>query len=268
MNMEEYNDIGKAIYQIDGWFKTMDQFQHAAPFLNQTKDLLSWQQKVFASLPEKSEELKSFIDGPVQNILSMDLSSFSLSYATGSTATILTGTTETINAIKSSGSNFEYLLNEYNKISSTDKLIESISFNLNLIDVALSKQFEEVKLSCEQWKANIRSNSDLAKDTRTFQEEFEGIINKLRIPKSEWGKTAIPKMSWNKMVDAIAKKGSQNQIAFMKQQNISKDIWDELTPVLKKDKDLTSEAMGNLFKRYIEHLFATINLIDEDIINQ
>ncbi len=266
--MEEYKEIRKAIDQIDSWFKKIEEFQNSVPYLNETKDLLVWQQKVLSSIPDKREEIQSFIEGPVQNILSTDLNNFNLSFATGSTATILTGSTETINTIKSSGSEFRYLLSEYDNINPIDKLIDNISENLKLIDTALANQFEEVKLSYEQWKANLRSNSDLAKDTRTFQEEFEGIINKLRVPKTEWGITDIPKMSWNKMVEAIAKKGSVNRIAFMKQQKISEDIWEELTPVLKKDFELNKDGMQSLFKRYVEHVYSVLNLIDESIIIQ
>ena len=70
------------------------------------------------------------------------------------------------------------------------------------------------------------------------------------------------------MVDAIYKKGKQETQAFMKPQNNGNDIWDELTPVLKKDKVLLKSDMEAIFKRYLEHLYAVLNLIDENLINQ
>lgn len=266
--MKEYNEINKAIDKIDGWYKTVEDFQKAIPYLNENLAYLKWQQQVYNEMPEKKDELISYIDGPIQDILAMDLNNFSMSFATGSTATILTGSTETIKSIQLAGSDFQHLINEYDNINPIEKLIDSILIILKLIDIPMSNQFEEVKNSYSQWKANLRDNSDLAKDIRTFQEEFQGIINKLRVPKSDWGKVDIPKMSWNKMVEAISKKGSQNTKAFMKQQKIGIDIWEELTPILKKDKLLLNSKMDSLFKRYLEHVYSILNLIDENLINQ
>jgi hypothetical protein len=266
--MEDSDDINKAIDKINGWFKTAEDIQRATPFLNENLAYLKWQQKVQNDIPEKKDVLISFMDGPVQSILSMDLNNFNYSSATGSNATILTASTQTFQTIQLEGGNYQYLLSEYEIINPIEKLIENVLTVLKLIDLSMSVQFEEVKNSFSQWKANLRDNSDLAKDTSTFQEEFEGIINKLRIPKAQWGKVNIPKISWNKMVDAISKKDRQSQNSFMQQQKISEKIWQELTPILKKDKVISKIDMEFLFKRYIEHLYAVLNLIDEKIINQ
>lgn len=266
--MREKNEIEKAEEQINGLIKLGEEIKNAMPYLLSINANLEWYNKVYKNIEDKRPELLEIIKCPLDNINSLEYSQFNLSFATGSTASFFTASADTKTIINSAGKEFEYLLNEYDNLNPINDTIENILNQLRNIDESLFKELEQVSKSYSEWNAGFRTNSDLAKDARTFQEHFKGYLNKLRVPKKNWATDKIPGKSWKKMVDEICKKGNGNKKAFMKQQKIDEEIWSKLTPVLKKTCEISKSEMDSLFKMYIEHVFSVINLIDEKILNQ
>ena len=201
--MGKRDDINKAKKHINGLLKLGEEIQDAAPFLLNINQNLDWYENVCDTIPQKSDEILDIIDGPLNSIISLDYSKFNLPVATGSTAMILTTLVDTTTIIESSDSKNHYLLEELDKINPTNKTIDNILTQLKKIDTDLYSEFTDVKHCYSQWIARYKSNSDLAKDSRTFLEHFNGVLNKLRVPKSTWGNTKFPSMSWNKMTNEI-----------------------------------------------------------------
>ncbi len=266
--MKEKNEIEKAEEKINGLIKLGEEIKNAMPFLLNINANLEWYNRVYENIEDKRVELLQAIEWPLKSINTLEYSQFNLNFATGSTASFFTSSADTKTIISSAGEQFKYLLNEYDNLNPTDETINNILNQLENIDESLFSELEQVNKSYAEWKSGFRTNSDLAKDVRTFQEHFNGYLNKLRIPKKDWGKVKIPSMSWNKMINEIGKKGSENKKMFLKQQTIGIEIWKKLTPVLKKTNEISKLEMDELFKAYIEHVFSVINLIDERFINQ
>lgn len=266
--MTEKNEIEKAKDKINGLISLGEEIKKATPYLLSIKENLDWYDKVYESIEDKRSEILQAIKWPLENINSLDYANFNMNFATGATASLFTASADTTTIISSAGDEYNFLLQEFDNLNPTERTIVNILNQLNNIDESILKEFEQVKNSYAEWNAGFRSNSDLAKDTRTFQEHFNGFLNKLRIPKKDWGIVKIPKKSWNKMVNEIGKKEPANKKALMKQQTINEGIWKKLTPILKKTNDISKSEMDHLFKEYIEHVFSVINLIDDSIIYQ
>ena len=261
--MSNIEDIQKAKDHINNFIKLGQQIQLASPYLNFMTQNLDWYITAYNVLPQgQSEAVMKTLDATLATIQSLDYMNFEFTGVTGSTAVLLTSTQDATLAIKDTPSQYHYLIDNFHEINVTDKLIENILEKLSSLDTNLHSEFNEVKNSYQQWKIKFKTNSDLSKDTRTFQEHFEGLLNKLRVPKNEWGKTKIPAISWNKIVESICKKDPNYKKSFLQQQKVSEDIWKTLTPVLKKTQTVTENEMNILFKRYIDHVFSVLNLID------
>lgn len=262
------DDINKAQEHIKGLIKLGEQIQESTQYLLKINENLDWYKDVFDSIPDKQNDILSIIESPILGLQNLNYSDFSLAVATGSTAMVLTSFEDTSTLINNSDEKYHYLLDKLDEINPVDKTIDEILSQLNKIEKSLFDEFSQVKNSYDQWRVKFRSNSDLAKDIRTFQEHFEGNLNKLRVPKCNWENVKIPRWSWNKMINEIGKPGAEYKRALLKQKSISENIWKILTPVLKKTKEVTDEEMRDLFKSYVEHLYSVISLIDDRIINQ
>ena len=260
MNLE---DIQNGRLKINSILKLGDEIRNATPLLLDLDKNLEWCGKVYTNLEEHQSLLNNILWLPLENLNSLDNGNFNLSFATGSSATFSTAFNETKEIIKQSTPTYQFLLREFEEINPIGKVIARILNVIGKIDPILQTEFEEVSKSYNEWEAGARTNSDLAKDARTFQEHFNGYLNKLRVPKKDWETVKIPSKSWKKMVDEISKNGTANKNAFMKQQKIGEDIWDNLTPILKKTKEVTKNDLENLFTTFVEHIFSVINLIDE-----
>lgn len=267
--MADRKDIKKAKDKIDRIIDMGKQLQKSTPFLLNIKSNLDLYEETCDTIPEKENDIIAPITGSIQDILSLDYLNINVPTCSGIEASFISASAaETRYTILSSDSQNHYLLNKFNDIYKTDNLITEISNKLNLIDSTLCIELNEANNCYSHWQSGLKTNSDLAKDTRTFLEHFKGTINKLRVPKTDWGKVKIPEMSWPKMVEKISKNGSENKKAFEKQKKIGEDIWQELTNIMKKSFDVEKENMDSLFKRCIEHVYAVLNLIDEKILNQ
>jgi hypothetical protein len=267
--MADRKDIKKAKDKIDSIIDLGQKIQEATPYLINIRANLDWYEETCDAINNKEEEILNPLTGPLKQIINIDYTGINVPLCSGIAATFMSASAaDTREIIVASNPDKQYLLVQYDKIYEINNLIREILEILTQIDPKFCDQFKEMTSSYAQWKTDMRTNSDLAKDTRTFQEQFEGTLNKLRISKKNWNKNDFPKMSWNKMVEAISKKGSENRQAFMKQKKISEDIWKELTLIMKKTKGVNKETMDSLFKRYIEHVYAVLNLIDVNILDQ
>jgi len=266
--MEKSDDINKAKEHIEGLLKLGKEIQDAAPYLININQNLDWHNSVYGNLEDKRESVISIIKGPLSELSSFNYCDFNLSVASGFTGTVLTATADTSTLIRESDPKFQFLLSDLSKINPIEQTLEEISKRLQYIDTGLLNEFDDVKLCYSQWLADLKSNSDIAKDTRTFQEHFNGILNKLRIPKKDWRIKKIPSMSWNKMADSICKGGSVNKASFQKQQNIGNKTWDSFTNIMKKQITVTKEEMEEIFKDFTTHIYAVLTLIDDKILHQ
>lgn len=264
--MIEFDDIEKSKQSIDNILKLGEEIIKAAPFLNKEKQMLDLYGKVYSSIPENKESILSSIEGPIQNIQSMNNSNFNMSFVTGSTASFMTAFIETRQTIKSYGSEYYYLINEYESIYKAEAIIENILDSLKSIDSVLHSQFEDAKRTFGEWKVDFKTNSDLAKDIRTFQDTFKGYLNKLRVPKDKWILDDFPEFSWPKMSETIVKKGAGYLKSLKLQQSIHDNSHTKFTVILKKTEEVSKKKMEELFIRYVEHVFAVINLIDENLL--
>lgn len=266
--MEESDDINKAKLHIDGLIKLGKEIQESTPFLISISQTLDWCNRVYGNMKEKRIEILNILKDPVEQLSSFDYSEFDRGAASGFTGTVFTATADTSTLIKGSGQEFQFLLEDLNKINPIEKIIENISRQLIHVDNQLYSDFQDVKQCYFQWVAGLRSNSDLAKDARTFLEHFYGIMNKLRTPKKDWSKEKISKISWNKIADLICKKGSIHKQSFLRQQKIGEEIKISLTKIMKKMQSIPEKDMEDLFRRFVEHVYAIINLIDNNILHQ
>jgi len=267
--MADRNDIKSAKDKIDDIIELGKKIQDSTPHLINIKANLNWYEETCDAIKNKEEEILHPLTGPLEQINKIDYTSINVPLCSGIAATFMSASAaETRETVLSTGNEYHYLLDKYSDIYESDALLSNISDKVKLIDSTLNSELDQVKNCYYQWKSDLKSNSDLAKDARTFLEHFKGTINKLRVPMVDWGKVDIPEKSWPKMVDKISKNGSENKRAFMKQQKISEDIWKELTPIMKKTIVVDKVTMDSLFKRCIEHLYAVLNLIDENILNQ
>jgi len=152
------------------------------------------------------------------------------------------------------------------EINPNEKLISEITEVLPLLDVSIFVLFEEVKKTYSQWKLKIKAKSDLANDARNFLYQFLGVLNKYRIPKSQWKpETKFPEKSWPKMINKIAKKGARYNRLFLLQKTVYEKMLSDLSAILKNRYNVSESDMESIFKRYIEHISTILNLLDEKI---
>jgi hypothetical protein len=266
--MKEYEDINKAKQHIDGLLKLGKEIQDSTPYLVNIRNNLDWCNTVYGNLEDKRENLIEILKGPVMQLSSFNYSDFTQSAVTGFTGAVFTATADTSTLIRDSDQKYHFLLEDLSKINPIEKTIENISTQLELIDIQLFNEFKDVRQCYFEWLTDLKSNSDLAKDARTFQEHFYGILNKLRVPKKDWKQAKIPKISWNRIASSICKKGTVQNKSFLRQQKIGEEIKVDFNYIMKKTKTISKDEMGDLFKRFIEHTYAIINLIDYNIIHQ
>lgn len=268
--MADLNDLEKARERINEIFRLRDEIQKASPILNELKDTLQWYEKVCNEIPEKEESVLKNIDGPIQIVLDMSPSTFNMSYTTGATGSFYAVSGDTRTIIKSYGSKHYHLINEYDEINKTEVLIDRIleilvTFRPELKEFNPHGLLIDAKETYAKWKAGAVSNSDLAKDIRSFQDVFNGAIHRARISTYIPIPKTNPDPSWPKMAKALAKKGSGFLNSLKNQQGEDDKFHLQFTIIMKKTKVVTSKQMDRIFKDYIEHLYSVITLINENL---
>lgn len=272
--MIKLNDIEKAIGNIDQIFVLRDLLNNATPDLNEIKSNLSWYQKLCNIIPENSTKILSSLETTINSTFTLNPNNLNYSSITGVSGSLHAVSSETKAIIQSYGSKYYNLIDEYNEINKTENLIESILKNLlkvrddlQIQSKSLYQTLDDAKVTYGQWKAEMKSNSDLAKDIRTFQDLFKGFLHKARVKSHNPPLKKNPEESWLKMADALVKKGSGYLNLLKNQQSEHVRLHKEFTVIMKKTKEVEKEEMEKNFKDYIEHVYAVINLIDEKLIN-
>lgn len=261
--MAKFDDLEKAKQKIEDLLKLGEEIQKATPYLNDINSNLSWYEKVCNFIPEKQDDILDNIEEALGNISSWDNSTFNMYDASGATGSFYSASADTKTIIQSKPEHY-YLISEYNEINNTENLLSKTLTLLQSIDSVLSNQFNDAIATYSEWKANFKTNSDLSKDIRTFQDTFKGYLHKLRL--STLPKNQSPDFSWPKMAIAIVKSGSGCLKSLKSQGNIHDETHHEFTIIMKKTKEVTNAEMEIIFKKYIEHVFIVINLIEKSLL--
>ncbi|MGN6395966.1 MAG: hypothetical protein ACTHMI_10405 [Mucilaginibacter sp.] len=257
--MAKLIDLQNAKQVIQNINNLRDDLVNATPLLNFIEENIIWYERACTQMPNQEEQVLKILEAPISIINAINLSNFDtypLTAATGSFASI-SGETRNIIRIER-GSNYD-LLNEYQQINSTEKQIQQAITILGNIDIDLQSTLGIAKGTYSFWKGGVKTDSDLSKDIRTFQDLFNGFLKKLRA--KSIGK--MPKdNSWPKMAEAICKSGPGNLQKLKSQQNIDDKLHLIFTETFKRTKKYTKEEFDLFFKEYIEHLLVVLSLID------
>jgi hypothetical protein len=269
--MIEFDDLEKARNKINEFLKLGDEIQKASPYLTDLRANIDWYENVINELPDNLDSLISNIEVPISNILNFNYSSFSVIDASGTTAAFYSNSGDTKTIIQSYGSSHYHLINEYDEINKTEKLIDRIlpelaQFKTEYQEVSLFNLLSEAKETYSKWKAELVPNSILASDIRAFQDVFNGTLHRARVHTYNPIPKSYPDRSWPKMAEALAKKEQGSLKSLLKLQGNEQRLHLAFTEILKKTKEVDRIEMEGYFKDYIEHIYSIIFLIDEKFI--
>jgi hypothetical protein len=260
--MANFDDFEKADLVIKEFFRKRDEFIKASPYIEDIRATIDWYKKVYTEIPGSKEAILNAVDSPLKAVLGFNLNDFTLSSATGATGSFYetSGTTRSI--IQSYGVQYNYLIDEYYEISETENIIDRLSNTIAEIDQDLSLSLQTAKTTYLEWKTGAKSDSDLCKDIRSFQDFFKGFLNKVRLKAILENRKKAPKFSWPKMVEPIAKKGGGSLKTLKNQQGVHEKSHSDFTKIMKGTKIVEREEMSKIFKDYIEHLFTIVESVD------
>ncbi len=259
-------DLNNAEKNIDDLFKIRDEIIKSSPYLADMKLRIQFYKKAIDQIPEKENNFLSLIETPINNILSINPTNLDFTSVTGTTGSFYSVSGDTRQIIINYGPTHYSLITEYNDLKKTEELIDEVlklieEFREELKRYNPSKLLSDAKEAYAKWKTQAIDNSDLAKEIRAFQDIFKGCLN------NAWQKAGNLKSSefkWSKMAEVLGKDigGCKNTLKLnkIKEEKYHSDF----SEILKKTKSVTIEEMEEIFKRYIEHLYSTINLIDLD----
>jgi hypothetical protein len=271
MIMEDKFDFERAREKLSGYLKWRDDVLKTSLYIDNMLANLNWNEKVCNEIPENRNSILANIEIPLNNIMSMDYASFTVSDASGTTAAFYSNSGNTRSIIQSYGSVHYHLINEYDEINKTELLIDQIleilvTFRSDLLEHRPDILLREAKEAYAKWKAGSVSNSDLAKDIRAFQDVFNGALHRARCTSNTNIPKIFPKPSWPKMAEVLAKKGPGFSKSLQYAQSTEDKLHLAFTEISKKTKEVNTLDMDRYFKDYIEHVFTVINLINEDLI--
>lgn len=262
------DDIEKAKGKIDDLLKLRDELIKASPNFNEMKSRLTWYQVAGTKIPEQAENLYSLIEGPVQSILSLSPSNLDYSSITGATGSFYSVSGDTRSIVQQFGGEHYTLIRAYEELNKTEELIDKISaiiedYREDLKTFKPKELLSEAKEAYAKWKAGAIENYELAAAIRAFQDIFKGCL------RDAWVKAAAlknPEFSWDKMSETLGKKGSGCKKALLGVKGTERKYHDDyFSEILKKKKIVRTDEMDTIFKGYIEHVYAIVNLINQDL---
>lgn len=263
--MAKLIELQSAKQVIQNINKLRDDLVKATPLLNFIEENIAWYEKVCIQMPNQEQQVLTILEHPISIINAINplkFDTYPLTAATGSFASI-SGETRNIISVEGGG-NYD-LLNEYQQINSTEKQIQQAITILEDIDKELRTTLSIAEQTYSFWKGGVKTDSDLSKDIRTFQDLFNGFLKKLRA--KSIGK--MPKdNSWPKMAEAICKSGPGNLQKLKSQQNIDDKLHLIFTETFKRTKKYTKEEFDLFLKEYVEHLLVVLSLIDPKFFTQ
>jgi len=269
--MTDYDDLSKAQDKIHELYQIRDEINKASLYLSALDANINWYKKVCDEFPDYQNEIISPLEDSIMIISGFEPYSFSVIDASTATGSLFSVSGKTRSFVQSFGSEHYHLITENEKINKTEDLISQIyqkitSYRLDLQKDNPLNALTEAKECYAKWKAGSVSNSDLAKDIRAFQDIFNGVLHRARCMSN----TPIPKIfpdpSWPKMSEALAKKRSGCLIKMREMKSEEDKLHLAFTLISKKTKTVVTFEMDRLFKDYIEHVYAIVNLINEDLL--
>jgi len=262
--MSEQDKIKQSVAKAKEILRLGQEIQDSAGALNNYISTMEWVDQVYGAMPSQSSQIYSGFNSTVEGFINLNIADFTKSFATGSTANaITTAITDTRDIIMNAGNDYRYLVTDYYKINPIVKRAEDILKQLQPINQELFELFDKAIQTYNQWEANLRDNSDLSKDIRTFQDIFHGWLHKLRLKADNSSKNKD--VSWQKMSEAIYKSGSGNLSSLKKQEKFHDDCHLQFTVVMKRTEEITKDRMRECFSDYVNHVYAVISLIDESL---
>lgn len=268
--MVDYDDLNKAQEKIKGFFQIRDEIIKASPYLNALYDNIGWYKNVCDKIPESQSEIILPLEDSLSIIAGFNPSTFTVIDASTATGSLFTVSGGTRSLIQSFGSEYYYLIAENEQINKTETLIDQIydkiaSYRTELQSDKPLNVLAEAKDCYAKWKAGSVSNSDLAKDIRDFQDIFNGVLHRARCMSYSPIPKKFPDKSWPKMSLALAKKHAGCIKKLQAMQTEETRLHFEFTLITKKTKTVDAYQMDRLFKDYIEHVYAIVNLINDDL---
>jgi hypothetical protein len=263
--MSEQEKIRESVEIAKKLLRLGQEIQDSTGALNNYISTMEWVEKAYVAMPTQSSQIYSGFNSTVDGYLQLSTDEFTKSFATGSTANVITtAITDTRQIIMTAGNQYRYLLTEFYQINPTKKRLEEVLNQLRTINEELYNLFEIASNTYEQWESGLRDNSDLCKDIRTFQDIFHGWLHKLRL-KSD-GAPKNKDTSWQKMSESIYKSGSGNLSSLKKQEFFHDDCHNKFTVVMKRTHQMSKSEMEATFSDYVNHVYSVINLIDESLL--
>lgn len=277
--MIEFDDIEKSKQNINSLFKLRDEINIATPYLNDMLAKLNWYEKVYQVIPDKQKLILNNIDTPVSLTNGISPTDFSFQQISGLTGSYYSSSVETISIIKKYGSQYYGLINEYYDISKIDELFvrilnffSEVNPNLETIDkisgkpISIYISFDDVRKTYAEWKSGSKSNSDLAKDCRSFLDIFRGILHKARLKTYNPPLDRNPGENWIKMSEALARSGGGCEKQLRALQNKDDDFFQLFTKLLKKTENISTQEMNEQASDFVIFIDLVITLIDEKLL--
>lgn len=260
MNKDEIKEAKNKINQI---IELGREIQNSATFLIDIRNRLDWMEYIEDVEINNKNEITKYFCEPVKHINDLTISNYSENWASGSDALTSGATYQSADKIKHYGSDYIYLVDKLYQNSNIEDKVDNIRGVLSCISKKALNDFNVAIESKAKWDLNLRSNSELAGEMRTFINSLTGILNNIRIRETEnlkKGKT--PDFSWNKVYKYIGKNGASYQRAWLSQKTPYEKIVQELTYVFKKKKTVDKNALLITYNEYIDWIFSSVNLID------
>lgn len=277
--MIEFDDIEKSKKNIYSVFKLRDEINTATPYLNDMLAKLNWYEKVYQTIPDKQEMILNNIDTSVSLTNGISPTAFSFLQVSGLTGSYYTSSVETISIIKEYGSQHYDLINEYYDISKLDELFDRILNSLSKVNpnfetidkisgkpISIFKSFEDVRKTYAEWKSGSKSNSDLAKDCRSFLDIFRGVIHKARLKTYNPPLERNPGENWIKMSEALSRSGGGCEKQLKALQHKDDAFFQLFTKLLKKTENISTQEMNEQTSDFVIFIDLVITLIDENLL--
>lgn len=264
--MINFDDLNKAEENIEKLFELRDELINSSSLLNDMKSKIQWYKKAITDLPEEADNFYTMIEHPIESVLSITPTNLDYSSVTGATGSFYSVSGDARHTITSYKKTHYQLLEEYEELNHTETLIDQIlvfvdDMRQELKEYDPTRLLEESKKAYAKWIAGAIDNSELAASIRAFQDVFKGCLRDSWVKASKLNK---PKFSWDKMAEAIGKKGGGKK-SLLHAKGAEDEFHDAFTRILKKTKVVSKDEMEIIFKGYIEHLYGIINLVDQGI---
>lgn len=268
--MINIDDLDKAEDNIDKLFRLRDELNNGTPNLNDMKSKIMYYKKLCSEIPIQSSNILSLIEPPILSVLSLSPTNLNYSSLSGATGSFYAVSADTRDIIKSYGNKYYHLVTEYDELNNTQDLIDRIAeiiitYRSELLEFNPNVVLLEAKDAYAKWEAGSLDNSDLALKIRAFHDIFNGLLKRAWVHHSyKPVPKKYPKFSWPKIANSLGKSsGSKKDLLKLQGADIRLHL--SFTEIMKKTKLVENAKMESDFKEYIEHVYAIVNLIDQDL---